>query len=86
MGPNGSNPMSFSKLMGLKYRAFVAACQAGPVSAPGEEDLPNIPGVSELPEQEQEELAKIQKLVMKLRRMKVAFVALPEAGGAAGAE
>jgi hypothetical protein len=39
-----------------------------------------------LPEQAQEELAKIQRLLVQLRRKKAGFVALPEIGGAVGAE
>jgi hypothetical protein len=72
--------------LGHKYRAFVAACQAGPVSASGGNDLHNIPGASEMQEDEQEDLAKIQKLLAQLRRKNLNFVALPAFGGAVGAE
>ena len=72
--------------LGNKYRAFVAACQSGPVTAPGVEDLPNIPGASEMQEQEHEHVAKIQRLLAQLRRKKVNFVPMPEIGGAVGAE
>jgi len=73
-----------SKDIGLKYRAFISSCQSGPIDPKA--PLPSLPGASELPAEEQEELVTIQKLLLTLRRGKVAFVALPDIGGASGAE
>ena len=70
--------------IGQKYRAFVTACQGGPV-APNQPPPP-LPGQSELAEEDKEDLQKTQALLMKLRRDKVRFAALPEVGGASGAE
>ena len=81
-----SNGPQVLDAMGQGYRAFVAACQAGPVTAPGVEALPNLPGASELQEQEHEDVTMIQRLLAQLRRKKVNFVPMPEIGGAAGAE
>ena len=72
--------------IGHKYRAFVTACQGGPVTATGVEDQPFMPGASELQEHEHEDVSKIQRLLAQLRRKKVNFVAMPEIGGANGAE
>ena len=75
-----------SNALGCKYRAFVAACQVRPVTAAGVADLPKIPGASEMQEQEQEDVTKIHGLLAQLRRKKLNFWAMPEIGGAVGAE
>ena len=71
--------------MGIKYRAFLAACNKGPI-APDTQDMPGIVGASELSEDVKEDVQRTQKLLMKLRRDTVSFVKLPAAGGASGAE
>ena len=46
--------------MGLRYRSFVSACQAGHVTALGGPEQPtiNLPGASELDDQEAEDMKK----------------------------
>ena len=76
-----------NKEMGAKYRAFVEACTAGPTVVPvdggGQQTLV---GASELPEEDQAQLAKIQGALLTLRRKTVTFTPLPTIGGASGAE
>ena len=57
--------------LGVKYRAFLAACCAGPiVAASGAVTVPAVMGTSELGEAEKQELRNIQALLMILRRKK----------------
>jgi hypothetical protein len=77
-----------TKEMGVKYRALVAACSAGPIPAgPAAKSASGVVlGASELEDGDQEELRKTQELLISLRRKTVSFVALPSVGGASGAE
>ena len=75
--------------LGLKYRAFLAACAVGPVvpTAKGAASSLAVAGVgaSELAESDQQEFKKAQELLISLRRQSVSFTTL-DAGGASGAE
>ena len=70
--------------LGLSYRAFVAACTAGPI--PAALGAPVAIGASEFGEAHQEHFNKVAETLKSLRRKTVAFLALPEVGGAKGAE
>ena len=72
--------------MSNKYRAFLAACQAGPISAPGEAAGPIVMGTSDLSEQDKLEVKKLKDVLLSLRRKSVNFTALPAVGGATGVE
>ena len=74
-----------TKEMGLKYRAFVEACAAGPI-VPAAGGQQSIVGASELGEEDQAELRKVQDMLMMLRRKSVSFEFLPSIGGASGPE
>ena len=55
--------------LGVKYRAMLAACTAGPIiAASGAVTAPTVMGTSELGEAEKQELKKVQALLMTLRR------------------
>ena len=75
-----------TKEIGVKYRAFVEVCAAGPIvpAAAGEQQI--IVGASELGEEDQAELATVQELLMTLRRKTVSFEILPTISGATGPE
>ncbi|CAK0819347.1 unnamed protein product [Prorocentrum cordatum] len=75
-----------TKEMGVKYRALVAACSAGPIPAdPAAKSASGVVlGASELEDGDQEELRKTQELLISLRRKTVSFVALPSVGGVSG--
>ena len=70
--------------LGLSYRAFVAACTAGPI--PAALGAPVAIGASEFGEAHQEHFNKVAETLKSLRRKTVAFIALPAVGGASGAE
>jgi len=73
--------------LGVKYRAFVAACAAGPIPAgPEQDENLGLTGISELGQDQKEELQKLQEKLKLLRRKTVAFVALPTVGAASGAD
>ena len=73
--------------LGVKYKAFLAACSVGPVTAaPGASAAVAGMGASELGESDQQEFKRAQELLLALRRQSVSFVALPSVGGASGAE
>ena len=73
--------------VGAKYRAFVAASTGGPIPERPELDRNlGLVGVTELGNEEKEELHKLQENLKQLRRKTVKFVALPAVGGATGAE
>jgi hypothetical protein len=72
------------QMMGVKYRAFVDACTAGPIAAESAAQI--FMGTSELTEADMEDLKHTQELLLALRRNTVTFVALPTIGGASGAE
>ena len=76
-----------SEELGVKYRALVAACTGGPISA-GDDTDPNLGmvGVSEYGAEEKEELAKLQEQLKVLRRKGVQFTVIPSVGGASGPE
>ncbi|CAK0853209.1 unnamed protein product [Prorocentrum cordatum] len=70
-----------------KYRAFVAACTGGPITANPDEDANlGLSGISELGGEQRAELQKLQEQLKQLRRTTVKFVSLPSVGGASGAE
>ena len=72
------------KQMGVKYRALVESCAAGPIlPATGG---PIILGASELGDEEQEELKRTQEMLLKLRRNSISFETLPTIGGSSGAD
>ena len=77
--------------LGLKYRAFLAACSVGPVavaSAASGASAVAVAGVgaSELGESDQKEFKRVQELLLSMRRQSVNFIAMPIVGGASGAE
>ena len=76
--------------LGHKYRAFLAAFQAGPVALAATGAAVSLAsigmGVSELSEADQQEAKRVQTSLLSLRRQKVNFVTLPTVGGASGAE
>jgi len=59
-----------TKEMGVKHRAFVAACMPGPTSADPAANTASgvVMGTSELEEAEQEDLKKTKEVLMSLRR------------------
>ncbi|CAK0876657.1 unnamed protein product [Prorocentrum cordatum] len=67
-----------SQGVGAKRCAFVAACTAGCKS--------RLVGMSELGDEQKEELQKLQGQLRQLRRKTVKFVSLPSVGAASGAE
>ena len=76
-----------SQGVGAKYRAFLTACTGGPIVAEAEVDAKlGMVGVSELGEEQKQELAKLQEQLKQFRRKGVKFVTLPSVGGASGAE
>ncbi|CAK0804949.1 unnamed protein product, partial [Prorocentrum cordatum] len=76
-----------SQEVGAKYRAFVTACAGGPIPADPELDANlGLLGMSELGEEQQEELAKLQEQLKLLRKREVKFVSLPSVVAASGAE
>ena len=77
-------PAESSKEIGTRYRAFVEACQGGPISA--EAAGPSIAGASELTDDAKEEAQEIRRLLLKLRRNTASFARMPAVGGASGAE
>lgn len=71
--------------LGCKYRAFAAACTAGPIpAAPGAGDL--VMGTSHLGDAAKEDIVRVSEAVKTLRRKTVAFVPLPTVGGCSSAE
>ena len=75
-----------SKEIGIKYRAFLEACAAGPISTPASGGQHTVLGASELDEDDLVELAKSQEMLMAARRKQVTFVPLPSVNGTSGAE
>ena len=73
-----------SKEIGTRYRAFVEACQGGPISA--EAAGSSIAGASELTDDAKEEAQELRRLLLKLRRNTVSFATLRAVGGASGAD
>ena len=72
---------------GARYRAFVAACTGGPIPAgPDEDQNLGLVGVSELGDEQKEELQKLQEHLKQLRRKSSKFHVLPVVGAASGAE
>ena len=73
--------------LGVKYRAFVAACAGGPIPAGSEQDQNlGLMGISELGQEQKEELQKLQEQLKLFRRKFVEFAVLPTVGAASGAE
>ena len=72
------------KAMSVKYRAFVDACTAGPISL--ESSGTDLLGTTELTDADKEDLQKVQELLKVLRRKSVSFTTLPTIGGASGAD
>ena len=73
--------------LGATYRAFVAACTGGPIPAgPDQDQHLGLVGLSELGDEQKEELRKLQEHLKQLRRKSVKFIVLPVVGGASGAE
>ena len=70
--------------MGIKYRAFVRSCTAGPIDTKPLAMV--LPGTSELSEVDKADLLDVQELFKNLRRKTVTFVPLPTISGAYGAE
>ena len=76
--------------LGAKYRAFVAACSTGPIPHGDDQDrnrgMIPLMGMSELGDEQKQELAKVQEHLKQIRRNKVKFGVLPVVSGASGAE
>ncbi|CAK0860100.1 unnamed protein product [Prorocentrum cordatum] len=76
-----------SQCVGAKHRDFAAARAGGPTPADPELDANlGLPGMSELGDEQKEELQKLQGQPKQLRRKAVKFVSLPSVGAASGAE
>jgi len=76
------------KELGAMYRSFLATSTGGPISADSAASGTMLAGLgsSELAETDQEDLKKVQDLIMNLRRKSVNFVVLPAVGAASGAD
>ena len=74
--------------VGAKYRAWSAVCTGGPIpTGPAAHDQNlGLLGVTELGDEQKEELNKLQEHLKHLRRKTVKFVSLPAVGAASGAE
>ena len=76
-----------NRQVGVNYRAFVSECTGGPISCSADTDQNlGLLGISELGDEQKEELHKLQEQLKLLRRKTVKFTSLPAVGAASGAE
>ena len=76
-----------NRQVGVNYRAFVSECTGGPIScSPDTDQNLGLLGISELGDEQKEELHKLQEQLKLLRRKTVKFTSLPAVGAASGAE
>ena len=76
-------------MLGAKYRRFMTARTTGPI--PAGDDLDRnlglrMMGISELGDEQKEELQRVREHLKQIRRKSVKFIVLPVVGGASGAE
>ena len=76
-----------NRQVGVNYRVFVSECTGGPIScSPDTDQNLGLLGISELGDEQKEELHKLQEQLKLLRRKTVKFTSLPAVGAASGAE